>query len=48
MFFLLKKNEGLNMSDPSGLMILFFASCGSFRIVDNTSIMAKDGNDTSV
>jgi hypothetical protein len=33
---------------PCGLTTLFFALYGSFRIVDDTSFMVKDGDGTSV
>jgi hypothetical protein len=37
------------MFDPScGLMFLFFASYDSFRIVNGTLFLAKDGSNTSV
>jgi hypothetical protein len=29
-------------------MLLFFASCDSFRIVNGTLFLAKDGNNTSI
>jgi hypothetical protein len=45
----LRKKKGLNPFDPPcGLTSLFFAPCGSFRIVNDTSFMAKDENGTSV